>query len=61
MEIRKQFPFDLCESCEECVLDVEEQIIYGDCSSCARIITVGCKNERLCRKLMKKGENYENQ
>ena len=63
MEIVKNFPFDVCESCCECVLDVENQVLFftdikGD--KCQRIITVGCKNESLCKRLKEQhnGKNH---
>ena len=55
MKIEKNLPFDICESCEDCVLDVEEQILYAE-KFIERIICVGCKNERLCKRLKQKGE-----
>lgn len=59
MKIEKNLPFDVCESCEDCVLDVEEQILFGE-KFIERVITVGCKNAKLCKRLKQKGENHEN-
>ena len=57
MKIEKNLPFDICESCCECVLDVNEQILFSHGENCQRIVTVGCKNERLCRKLKEKSDD----
>lgn len=54
MEIKKKLPFESCENCEECILDVNEQILFAYDHSCQRVITVGCKNENLCKRLKEK-------
>lgn len=60
MKIEKSLPFESCDSCDECVLDVNEQILFYGGGFGERIVTVGCKNERLCKRLIKKGE-HENE
>ena len=57
MKIEKSLPFESCDSCDECVLDVNKQILFYGGGFGEMIVTVGCKNERLCKRLMKKGEN----
>ena len=59
MEIRKDFPFDLCETCGECILDVEDKVLFFQGDSYQRVITVSCKNEPLCRRLKEKVNNAE--
>ena len=60
MKIVTNLPFDICETCEECVLDVDEQVLFFGFDRAERVITVGCKNEKLCKRLkenMEKGDN----
>lgn len=56
MTIEKDLPFDICESCSECILDVNEQILFSYGESCQRVVKVGCKNANLCKVLRKKQE-----
>ena len=51
MRIEQDLPFDICETCCECVLDVNEQILFANDGNCHRVIRVGCKNEGVCRNL----------
>lgn len=51
MKIIQDFPFSHCDSCPECVLDVEEQVLFADNGFLERNITVRCKNDALCRRL----------
>lgn len=51
MDITKRFPFGHCETCPECVLDVNEKTLYSSGDYEYRELIVGCKNESLCRRL----------
>lgn len=51
MRIENDMPFEDCESCTDCVLNVDEQILFSSEKAMERVIFVGCKNERLCRHL----------
>ena len=51
MTIKKYLPFDLCESCEHFVLDVDEQVFTVDDTILTRCLMVKCKNEWLCKQL----------
>lgn len=51
MTINTDFPFKHCESCEECVIDVEEQIIFANDGFLTRKLMVRCKNDALCKRL----------
>lgn len=51
MDITKRFPFGYCETCPECILDVEEKVLYSSDHYQFRELIVGCKNESLCRRL----------
>ena len=51
MTIKKDLPFDLCESCEHFVLDVDEQVLSVDGMIFTRCLMVKCKNEWLCKQL----------
>ena len=51
MDIRQSFPYKNCESCPECILDVESTVVYAENGIITRFITVSCKNETLCRRL----------
>lgn len=57
MKIEKNLPFESCDSCDQCVLDVNEQILFYGGGFGERIVTVGCKNERLCKRLLAKQKN----
>ena len=59
MKLVKNFPFYVCESCCDCVLDVEDQVLFFTDNKCERVITVGCKNESLCKRL-KEQHNEQN-
>ena len=53
MVIEKRLPFDLCENCQEFILDVNQQyIFYGDGGS-HLVLTVECRNAEKCRQLKK--------
>ena len=51
MTINKDLPFDLCENCDQFVLDVNEQVLFGDGQFLTRTLNVGCKNAWLCKQL----------
>lgn len=59
MKIEKDLPFDICESCCECILDVNERILFSAEGNCQRTITVGCKNEGVCRNLKERLNNAD--
>ena len=59
MKIEKNLPFEMCESCCECILDVQEKMMFSDFCSCQMVVVVGCKNERLCR-MLKEKHNEQN-
>lgn len=48
MTIKETFPFDSCERCPDCILDVETISHYGNGALQGREISVGCKNGSLC-------------
>ena len=51
MTIKETFPFDICESCPDCILDVDEHVITANGTLQTREITVGCKNGSLCTRM----------
>ena len=51
MQIDTIFPFKHCDSCPECILDIENTTLFGGNQIVTRQITVRCKNEDLCRRL----------
>ena len=51
MRIDTNFPFKHCDSCPECILDIEHTTLFGDNQIVTRQITVRCKNADLCRRL----------
>ena len=51
MTINTDFPFAHCESCPECVLRANTEILYGDDHIATRILRVFCENAQLCRRL----------
>lgn len=51
MTIEKDFPFDVCETCCECVLNVEKKVLFANGDICQTVITVSCKNKELCKRL----------
>ena len=54
MTINTDFPFEYCESCDECILRVcTDSVIYGNDKIVQRVITVFCENARLCKRLEK--------
>lgn len=48
MKIETRFPFDICDSCKECILDVSEELLFSRNNITERVITVGCRNKDLC-------------
>lgn len=60
MNIEKKLPFESCDSCEEFILDVHDQVYFSQ-KHTQRIITVKCKNERICRKLKNNLKKMEDQ
>ena len=61
MKIEKNLPFESCENCCECILDVNEQILFSYGKNCQRIVKVGCKNATLCKRLKKNMEEENEQ
>ena len=61
MTIEKTFPFESCESCCECILDVNEQNLFSYEGKCQKIIEVGCKNSMICKRLKKQLEEEHEQ
>ena len=51
MTINTDFPFEHCESCNECILRVATNTLYGDDRIVTREITVSCENAKLCKRL----------
>lgn len=51
MRIVQDFPFPHCDSCPECILDVEHTTIFCDNHIVTNQINVGCKNAKLCKRL----------
>lgn len=51
MTIKETFPFDICESCPDCILDVDEHVLTANWTIQTREITVGCKNGSLCTRM----------
>lgn len=51
MTIKETFPFDICESCPDCILDVDEHVLTANGVMQTREITVGCKNGSLCTRM----------
>ena len=51
MTIKETFPFDLCERCPDCILDVYEHVLTANGAVQTREITVGCKNGSLCTRM----------
>ena len=56
MTIKTEFPFDSCQSCDQCVLDVTERNAYSFGEIVERKIIIGCRNTNLCMKQYKKFE-----
>ena len=54
MTIKTEFPFDSCQSCDQCVLDVTERNAYSFGEIVERKIIIGCRNTNLCLKQYKK-------
>lgn len=61
MRIEKSLPFESCDGCDQCILDVNEQILFYGGGFGEWIVTVGCKNEKLCKRLKKKMEEEQNE
>ena len=51
MKIIQDFPFTHCESCPECFIDVNEQVLFADNGFLERNLVVRCKNDALCIRL----------
>jgi hypothetical protein len=51
MKIIQDFPFQHCDSCPECVLNVNQTTIFGDDSVITNQINVSCRNAELCKRL----------
>lgn len=51
VKIRETFPYEHCERCPDCRLDVNQEMVFGDGGIVTRELTVGCKHEWLCRQL----------
>ena len=51
MTINTDFPFKHCESCNECVLRVSTNTLYGDDRIVTRVVNVSCQNSALCKRL----------
>lgn len=54
MRIENGLPFESCESCNMCILDVSDRLsVYQNPDTketfCEKVIYVGCKNEHKCR------------
>lgn len=60
MVIEKNLPFECCETCENFIVDAEEQVIFAEGQLSIRVLTVGCKNAWLCKQLKKQIEGEEN-
>ena len=50
MKIVERFLYKVCERCKECVLDVDSNTV-NLFDKMTRVISVGCKNEWLCKQL----------
>ena len=53
MTIQTNFPFTNCESCEECILRVNTEVLYADDQIMTRVLNVSCENAKLCMRLEK--------
>lgn len=51
MDIQKRLPFHFCDRCDEFILKVEEQVIFGEDHKIENVLIVRCKNEPLCKRL----------
>lgn len=51
MDIKKELPFDQCETCSDFILKVREEFIYSEDHHITKLLIVCCKNESLCRRL----------
>ena len=51
MQIHTDFPFASCGWCPECVIDVEEQVLFANNGVVERNLMVRCKNDALCKRL----------
>lgn len=51
MVIEKNLPFECCETCQNFVLDTNEQVISSFNEVGQRILTIGCHNDWLCKQL----------
>ena len=47
MTIQTNFPFAHCESCEECILRVNTEVLYADDQIMTRVLNVSCENAKL--------------
>lgn len=59
MTINQIFPFKDCESCPDCVLDVETKVIFGDEAVAVRELYVGCRNSGLCQRQRERAKQYK--
>ena len=53
MTIQTNFPFAHCESCPECILRVNTEVLYADDQIMTRVLNVSCENAKLCMRLEK--------
>ena len=60
MKIIQDFPFNICEKCTECLLDVRDNTLYADNRTVTREITVSCRNEWLCKQIREQLEGCTN-
>jgi len=53
MNIYTNFPFECCDSCQECILQVDVHDAYNNNKFVHKVMDVGCKNASLCMRLEK--------
>ena len=53
MKIETDFPYKHCEDCPECMIDVEDHSIWVNGDTFARVITVRCRNDSICKQVEK--------
>ena len=59
MRIEENLPFDICDSCTEFILDVDEQVLFYGMNGSERVITVKCKHAGKCKRLIKNLERND--
>ena len=59
MRIEKDFPFDICENCNEFIMDVEEKVLFFGMEGSERVLIVRCKHSGKCKRLIKNLERNE--